>query len=114
MRSRLGLGVCIFIGSFFLYCTQSAMTEMGHGTNGGPVGNAMGDPCCSPPAREAPTVIFDDLVAKQTTNFCTQISPVFDVSAYRTIVIHTQACQFVAQFRNGKAGFVRGAEEECP
>jgi hypothetical protein len=46
MRNRVGIVLCIFIGSFFLYCSQSAMTGLGRGnrdggSGGGPVGDAL-------------------------------------------------------------------------
>jgi hypothetical protein len=122
MRDRLGIVLCILIGSFCVYCGQSVMTGMTHGnrdlgssSNGGPVGNAMGDTCCSPPARELPTVLFDGVVtpSPRPGSNCDAISPVFDVSAYRTVVVHTPRCKFYAQFRNGKAGFVHGVDGVC-
>jgi hypothetical protein len=128
--SRLGIVVCIIAGSFFVYCGQSAMTMMGHGhgDGGAPhdgssfVGDAMGQmgggggTCCSAPARETPTVLFDDLVKPTPTGTgtqCAQMSPAWDVSGYRTIILHAPSCNYVAQFRNGKAGFVIGATGAC-
>jgi hypothetical protein len=122
--------LCILVGSFCVYCTQSAMTGRsaptggssgsgsGSGGTSGPVGNAMGDTCCSAPARETPTVIFDDPVTPSPVpnagpNTCTLVSPVFDVSAFRTVVIHTPKCGFAVQVRNGKAGFVFAALTSC-
>jgi hypothetical protein len=139
MRSRLGLILCILIGSFCVYCGQSAMTTLSRGdggvsgggsgganSNGGggggvldgtmgdAVGSAMADPgtCCTAPGRDSPTVLFDDVLAPApipSSTACTLTSPVLDVSAYRLIVIHSATCGFAVQFRNGKAGFVVGA-----
>jgi hypothetical protein len=124
MRDRLGIVLCILIGSFCVYCGQSVMTEMSHPgsspTGGGTtaVGSAMGDgTCCSPPAREQPTVIFDDLVSPEPiaghAGLCTWTTPVWDISGYRRVVIHTPYCKFAAQVRNGKAGFVQGVVSQC-
>ncbi len=117
--TRAGTVCCVILGSFLLYCGQSAMNAVGSPDGGGFVGEAMGEAgtCCTAPAREAPTVLFDDLVsgspvAGSSAN-CTFLTPVLDVSAYRTIVIHTPSCAFTAQFRNGKAGFVDGPEQTC-
>jgi hypothetical protein len=125
MRSnRIGLILCIIAGSFCVYCGQSAMTMLGHnhGVDGGTprdgssfaadaLGQSSGGTCCTAPGRETPTVIFDDVVKPApiaASANCTWMSPVFDVSGYRTIVVHTPY-RFLAQFRNGKAGFVAGA-----
>jgi len=129
MKRRFGMILCILIGSFCVYCTQSAMTGRsgstgtsggssgsGSGGSSGPIGNAMGDTCCSAPARETPTVIFDDTITpspQPNPQICTTISPIFDVSAYRTVVIHTPQCGFSVQVRNGKAGFVFATETAC-
>jgi hypothetical protein len=118
MRQRLGVVICILIGSFCVYCGQSMVTTLSHdGGTAGPVGSAMGDACCTPPGRDAPTVIFDNLVSPAPiagSSSCTWASPVFQIGEFRTVVIHTPRCGFTAQVRNGKAGFVTAQESVCP
>lgn len=118
--NRIGVALCIIAGSFFLYCGQSALNPA---HDGGPVGDANGQSsggggtCCTPPPRETPTVIFDDVVKDtpipNSSTLCTRISPVFDVSGYRSVVVHAPTCSYWVQVRNGKAGFVLGPDAAC-
>jgi hypothetical protein len=63
-------------------------------------------------------VLFDGVVMPSpvpgSNGSCTLLSPIWDVSGYRKVVIHTPRCGITVQFRNGKAGFVDGAESLCP
>jgi hypothetical protein len=115
---RVSFVFAVILGSFLIYCGQSMMNSAGPGGADGFVKDASGDPaaaCCAPPTR-TPTVLFDGTVSgvpSTSAGFCTFISPVMDVSALRSVVIHSPTCQFAVQVRNGKAGWVRAAEGTC-
>jgi hypothetical protein len=98
MRNRLGVILCIFIGSFCLYCGQSAMTMLGNGhghrdggsagSTDGPIGDAMaqsggGGTCCTPPAQTFTKLAEGDLTASNGS------SSVISVGNYREIVLYT-------------------------
>lgn len=129
MKNRWALIASILLGSYFVHCTQSMVTSMSGGRHDGGGGTkdsagAIGDAhaetgggtCCTAPDREAPTVLFDDLVEPTpvagTTN-CTLNSPVIDISGYRSIVVHSPKCDYRIQVRNGKAGFVNALLATC-
>ena len=116
--------ICILVGSVFVHCTQTMVTSMDgifdgghHDTKAGAIKDAKADTgSCVACDREQPTVIFDDLVEPTklgvSTN-CYQATPVFDVSAYRTVVVHAAKCGALIQVRNGKAGFVSTTRDSC-
>ena len=56
--NKLAMALCIVVGSFFLYCGQSAMNGVtGNNRDGGPIGDASaqssggGGMCCTPPPQ---------------------------------------------------------------
>ncbi len=130
MKNRWALIASILLGSYFVHCTQSMVTSMSGGRHDGGGGTkdsagAIGDAhaetgggtCCTAPDREAPTVLFDDLVepvpVAGSTNTCTWNSPVIDISGYRSVVVHSPKCDYRIQVRNGKAGFVNALLATC-
>lgn len=126
MRSKTATIAAIVIGSFFVHCTQSMVGTMDGVFDGGThpkdlksgaVKDAKADTgSCVACDRETPTVLFDDVVKPEktgTTSACTMATPVLDISAYRAVVIHSAKCQTYVQVRNGKAGFVLAAQDNC-
>lgn len=124
MKSRTATLTAIVIGSFFVHCSQSMMGSMGEMLDGGArpkdlTGGAVKDAhadsgSCVTCDREMPTVLFDDVVKPEKVGAgCAMTTPVIDISAYRTVVVHSARCQTYVQVRNGKAGFVLATADTC-
>ncbi len=109
MKRRLSTVAMMIVGSYFVYCGSSSMTGPDGGD--GMVDDADAAECCDP-SRPAPVVLFDGMVTAGPPvaglpNYCTWFSDTWDVSGYRTVVIHTKDTQFTVEGRHGVAGFVR-------
>jgi hypothetical protein len=124
MRNRTAMVVCILIGSVFVHCTQTMVTSMDGLFDGGTFDlrkgatkDAQADSAsCVACDREAATVIFDDVLEPTQIgagNTCSLATPVFDLTAYRSVVVHAKKCGALVQVRNGKAGFVSAIRDAC-
>jgi hypothetical protein len=141
MRSRLQTALLIMLGSLLLYCGQDAVTRLGNGgggrDGGGPVGSASADSgsslCCTPPDPPPPTLIFDGELqptpmpmadvdrlctgssGSTREQCCVAVTPSWDVSAYRSVVVHIDHCEsdLRVQYQYGGAGFVDGPSVSC-
>ncbi len=119
MKRRVSTMAMMIVGSYFVYCGSSSMGTLDGGDANGLVDDAEAAECCSAPALPAPTTIFDGMVTGQdlpTTSNCGWLSPSWDVSAYRKVVIHTGRCpggRFFVQGKNGIAGFVALSQTSC-
>src|SRR5262245_7816372 len=112
MRTQLTMAAVIVVGSFLVYCTQDSASNLDGGHADGPVSPADGaanGECCAIPEPPAPTILFDaEVVGDGSSPQC--FSPTWDVSAYKSVVVHTDGCfgsiRFRAfQWRYGVAGF---------
>lgn len=87
MRHHAHKSLLILLGACCLYCANDAL----HDDEGGPVPDASGadeSACCAPAPLEQPTVIFDGAIGDTTDPQLGCVGPAWDVSAFRTVVVH--------------------------
>jgi hypothetical protein len=121
----------LITGSFFVYCAEDVIGGLdgGLGRDGGAlssdgqhrdgmVGRAdaqssAGGTCCTPPDPPPATVVFDQVFTPSYDRTDGCVTPAWDVSGFRTVVVHVDCSTFNSvQWRWGMAGF-HGQSVSC-